>query len=192
LFQYSQGRPWGKSLLIPLARHTHRPAVAQREGAATLYAICSMQFLNGTTASSKSIVDQATLLPEPSASALKRGMGIRRPLATGNMPKGFVQSREGVLRSLEDCSTTTRLNRDGACKARRPEQTGQPHGWVVELGLSSRWCRVGGVEFGLSSSDNSGCRVQVVELRRGSADVVKFVNEWVVGGDPVVQFCRHC
>ena len=152
---------YGRALLKPLARHTHRPAVAQREGAATLYAICSVQFLNGTTASSKSIVDQATLLPEPSASALKRGMGIRRPLATGNMPKGFVQSREGVLRSLEDCSTTTRLNRDGACKARRPEQTGQPHGWVVELGLSSRWCRVRVVEFGLSSS---GCRVRIIRV----------------------------
>ena len=153
------GKALGKSLLIPLARHTHRLAVAQREGAATLYAICSMQFLNGTTASSKSIVDQATLLPEPSASALKRGMGIRRPLATGNMPKDHVQSREGAPGSR----------------------------WVVEFGLSSSGCRVRVVEFGWSGSDNSGCRVQVVELRRGSADVVEFVDEWMSGWLLVIQ-----
>ena len=31
----------GRALLIPLARHIHRPAVAQRERAATLYAVCN-------------------------------------------------------------------------------------------------------------------------------------------------------
>lgn len=153
----------GRTLLTPLARHTHRPAVFQREGAATLYAVCSMQFLSRTAASSKSIIGQATLLQEPSASALKRGIGIRRPLSTGSMPKDYVQSREGAPGSLEACSTATRLNRDGARKARWPEQPGQPHGWFVEFGLSSRWCRV-----------------HIVELRRGSADVVEFASGWPV------------